>query len=833
MGANDQDRSGCSDWLRLCGCRLVVACFLTVCCGPVVPAASHAQESVRFSRLSSEHGLRRYVPHRWGVVGMDVVNPTDKPIEVLSAVSLDIEPNAQFSRKLWVPPHAIRRSWTPLKVPNVPQRVQQMYCASMLFDQSTGRDVALRLAGEGVQHRTVLRVDRGPWVTGIISPEYEAKSFSGIDYAYEAVIGLRTSAGLDRRLVIIADRYLPALPEALDGLDQLVLYNDRYAEDVAAMAAIRAWLHNGGRIWIMLDRVDFEGVGRLLGAAFTCELIDHVELSDVEIASVMPRRLKGYTPSRHFEQPVRMARLVLTDIEVTHTVNGWPAAFSQRVGRGKVVFTTVGAEAWIDRFHRSSGEWDAYHMTDFEPTIQLSELSILEPRERVQMRSATALPYLSEQIGYRIPSRRLVLGVLLSFCGLLLAASLWLARGRRLEHLGWIAPIAALGAAVPLVWLGGSAKHAVPPTNGQLQLIEVSATGDRATATGSLAIYQPNGSDESIGARSGGVVDLAIAGQQSNLRRMVWQDLDHWQSQQCQLPAGLHVLPFQRSMDFPQPVRASGAFDESGLRIQLTGLRDLQDVVLACPGQPRMAVHGQDREYRTAADAILARDQYLAADWLNDEQRRRQAVYRTLLDNAKRPTRWGTQPLLLGWLEPRDMDFDLPGSSRQVGSSLWALPLSLVRPPENTRIAIPSPLVSYQAVPEPGSLGASPLYDRRKGEWVQANGAGRVWLRFSLPAEVLPIEIEEVRLTIQLAAPDRTLQIVRATPDGGHEVMFEHSDPLGKYEWNLAQPERLADGEGRLLLGILVGEMSRTPKRGKASRWKIERLQLAVGGRVH
>src|SRR5205823_1390290 len=152
------------------------------------------------------------------------------------------------------------------------------------------------------------------------------------------------------------------------GLDQLVVSSDRVTADPAGLCAIRQWLHGGGRLWVRLDRVSPATVSLLLGEAFPCTVVNRTELTQWQLLQ-SPRAeaadeeasdaLEGPVPVRQtflridgkidtFEPPVEMVCILAPGVKAAHTINGWPASFWRRSGRGKVLFTTLGPRGWVD-----------------------------------------------------------------------------------------------------------------------------------------------------------------------------------------------------------------------------------------------------------------------------------------------------------------------------------------------------------------------------------------------------------------------------------------------------------------------------------------------------
>jgi len=137
---------------------------------------------------------------------------------------------------------------------------------------------------------------------------------------------------------------LPPTVETLDALDQLVIANDRLAEDAAALTAVRRWLYNGGRLWIMLDRVQPATGVAALGDAMRVHVIDRIGLTEVRLQRPLTPRGSKSWPGSPVRGAVDLVRVTGLDITADVQVDGWPAAFWQRAGRGHVLFTTLGGE---------------------------------------------------------------------------------------------------------------------------------------------------------------------------------------------------------------------------------------------------------------------------------------------------------------------------------------------------------------------------------------------------------------------------------------------------------------------------------------------------------
>ena len=126
------------------------------------------------------------------------------------------------------------------------------------------------------------------------------------------IVVSREHAGLSRTTVELTNEreLLPPLADSLDGVDTLVLASDHTLDDSAGMAAMRRWLHQGGRLWIPVDRVRREIVDALIGHAACYEEVDRVELSQFAVDDVTAPAGLPHTDEREFERPVVLVRVL-------------------------------------------------------------------------------------------------------------------------------------------------------------------------------------------------------------------------------------------------------------------------------------------------------------------------------------------------------------------------------------------------------------------------------------------------------------------------------------------------------------------------------------------
>ncbi|TVS18145.1 MAG: hypothetical protein EA424_11440 [Planctomycetaceae bacterium] len=786
---------------------------------------------VRFRQLGVPAGLYQYVSGAWGVVGVEIVNAEDQPVDVLAACAFSPDPDIQFARRVGLPPRTKRRTWIPVQLPKISPDRESIPCFGLLIDDRSGREVVLRREQEGVQHTGLLRVNHDRPLSGFFSDETKQVRWGEVDYAYEAAIAYRTSRGFQRRMVPIQVRDLPPLPELLDGLDQIVLWNDRFASDVAILGPLRKWLHNGGELWVMLDRVELVNVEKLLGQAFTCQLVDRVELHEVTIRDEQSDH--SATSTVAYEQPVNFVRVLVDDMHVTHTVDGWPAAFECSVGRGRALFTALDARAWIEEPRMARPYWDTTRMSDYWPNEHLDSLTLLQNDRPPLGQPSMFRDYLFERIGYRIASRSSVTTLLGLFCGALLLAGVGLAWRRRLEHFAWIAPLLAVAATIPLAALGLQAQRAVPATVGQAQLLEVSDGADQVLASGLLAFYDPAMTQPVCGALRGGVFQPEENAMGGTMRRMVWSDLDRWHWDNLRPTAGLWTADFQWSDDLNQRLAVQGTFSEQGFVARWVDQPlPLTDIVIALPGQPCLAMREDRTELVAGPGDVLPPGRYVGSGWLSDEQRRRQVALAKMLGPSSASRQHVQRPLLLGWGDPLELDFQFPASAQPVGTALWAIPLKIQPARPGTSVVIPSPFVELRVTSMVDGQGASPLYDHRRGQWIASKSASEVWLHFQVPAAVLPLDVDRVRLTLQMTAPGRTIEI-RCMRDQQIQQLARIQNPIGVIAVPLSGDSLPPmETQGRLTIGLVISGIQDQTGTVAEQLWEIERVQLEIAGKV-
>jgi hypothetical protein len=606
---------------------------------------------------------------------------------------------------------------------------------------------------------------------------------------------------------------------------------------------------------------------------------------------------------RDHERPVDLVRVLAPDMEVTHTVGGWPAAMRKPVGKGWLMVTTLGARGWMEPVLVPQTTVDGTEAKDDKGrTVMMWAHSPNRPLRDIadwfhSDRRADVLPpeafdaYVSEQIGYQIVGRGTVFFVLTFFCAALLGAGLWLVRGGRLEHLGWVGASIAVVIALVLVVIGKANQSSVPMTVAQGQFIQVAPDQQQAIATGLICIYSPGGtikrgdspatgapmddSEATLEATAGGLILPAdLSKLQSRQVRMVWTDVDRWHWRNVTMPSGANRrATFERVTPLNKPVNASITFDANGVvGYYVPGeIGPLSSMVIATPSgalatrpAPKSGEHqgyGAGGFLAGPGDALSA-GQYISDNVLDDAQRRKQDVYRTLLgapdegnedpltaaiEQTKAPvadkgkfgaaTRGGTlsrgrtiqfpdAPTLLGWADALPLGFRFPDAQQKLGASLVSIPLSIQRPAPGTLVTLPSAFLPYKVTR--GRYGPTPsVFVQERHFWNASSVPGTLPLAFQLPAALLPMSVEKAKFTLDFTGPGATVEVL-IERGGNLQSLLKVSNPSAALVVDLPADGIQSNAQGEIMVLFRVSYINPAER----TLWRVKEAKLEVRGVV-
>ncbi len=712
-------------------------------------------------------GVRGNATEGWGsyIFGLTNLGDTDRLARVL--VLYEPEEHVQYGRDVWVPAHSVLSSWMLVGPANqqAPEGIREIQ--NLLYDRTDGKETLVRPRGERVvRSRGVVYRKREPSTTKMLDDEIpEPPPFGRLpqpdsqnEESLTFVRGFRFMLQLSDYVHRVNAGPMPPMREAFDGIDHFVIASNRIGRDPAGMQALRHWLQQGGKVWVMLDIVDPEVIAPLLGDALDFQLVDRVGLTSFRVHSHPAGERMPDPPTQEHDQPVAFARILLPANEsVRNSVNGWPMWFTRQVGRGEVVFTALGFRGWV-RPRQPNEPVPFVHASPQFP-IPISPLDqvglVLQPqREKEPFRIESFQPMLTEEIGYSVVGQGTVLLTFGAFLLSGLALGMGLRRSSRPEFLGWLGPAIALAAAGVFLLIGESSRRSAPPTLATAQIVDAVSGQGEAAVHGLMAVYSPDSDPIKAGTDNGGFFDLDMVGIEGQTRRLVVTDRDAWHWENLFLPAGVRSAPFHATVRLDKPIRAVAHLGPEGLEGKLTGpFSDLADALVNTPSGRNLAIHlSPDGSFRAGNADILPKGEFLSGAVLSDQQQQRQKIYRALLDRPRAIHAAAGHNVLLAWGQPFDLPFVLAPAKaerestaqRHVGSALFFIPLTLERPTPGGSVTIPAPLISYQRLVEAGSI--RPVMESNEGIDMH--------LRFQLPTEVLPFQVERARLRLKIDCAD-------------------------------------------------------------------------------
>lgn len=799
-----------------------------------------AQDSISVPTVGSSIGLRSFAPGRWGVARVTISNESEQPATVRAVVNLKSAPDLRFGRDVWVPGRGTRTTSIPMHIPSDPEQPDRVEIVGRIVNESG----VLETVGNS-QLGVLVAED----ATALIQDAAFEESEEGLgvkDPAYEVVLAMRASRGLRRTVITPSDRLLPATVQGWDPVRHIVIAGNRLANETGAATALRQWVAEGGRMWVQLNRSDLETLQAMFGSTLGLSVIDRVPLTTFEMVDAraeVPLAIAKFD----VEEPIELIRATVDNGDVLYEVDGWPVAVEFRYGRGLVLVTLLDAHGWM----RPRGQGDPAYQdpqlyTDFLPLEPLDDLSnrIYQPSEEAVMDQDVVAAYVSDRIGYRIPGRNGVLGVLAAFCLTILLGGLWLAARKRLEYLAAVAAVAGLLAAAALVGLGRARRGEVPPTLAELRVVSVSPQTGQYTAQGSVAVYQPEQTDADFSAR-GLRIDPQMSDLGGQIREWIWTDGDRWQWGGTRLSPGVRVMRGDSAEMLRGTALAQAKFGPAGLEGQLNvagflavsgaDLADVRvsDALLLFPHAAPLAANLQpDGSFRAGEPDRLAEGQFTNATLVDDEQRRRARVLEPWFA-TQRDVANASGPVVLVWLDHNRPALSSDREIERIGTALLSIPLTLSRTPAETQITIPSAAIRARSVR--GSMGQSAAYDNQREGWTFPNARSTVTrLRFQLPPAALPIRLSSLKLVLDCHLPSRPLEVF-VVRGGELKSLGSLSSPSGVVDFSVTDDAWLeTDAEGGVSFEIAVGDL--TSEVGEVtisnSGWSIRSSRLEASGKT-
>ena len=763
--------------------------------------------------MNSHAGTYTYVPGEWGELHLNLENGGDAEQNLLCTTYFDKNPTVQFARQVWLPPRARLKISHPILFPNADQLDERSAdVRSLVIEASPGKEVVVRNDSGLLQHQRSLLITPSGRNTGIIVGREATDSVR--QDVLDLIVANREYQGLSNKVALLADDFLPADETSLNYLDHLILTEDRLVDDLAALTAVRRWLHAGGRLWVMLDQTDPVILERLFGDEFQGAVADRVELSSVRVdqppSIFIPDSEVGNTVS--FEIPVDLAQVIVSDMDVWNTVNGWPAAMTRTYGRGRVLITTLGPRGWV----KTAPPPVISSKKDSPPPPPRSEFVPIPPMEDLAAwifaeREAESLPqeslesFAKEYVSYKVPTWGLIIGTMGGFIAALVATGTWFWKRELPEHFGWSGSVLAILFGSLFIGIGVANRYGVPDTIASVYFAQAIGGTDDVRANGAMAVYRPGGGQSLIRATRGGELWPDMTGSEGSTKRMVTTDLGvfHWDG--LLQPTGLGLYPAVTSASFADRMVATATVDAQGITGRYTGrASDGTDAILATR-EGRLGVQlGADGQFTAGADAVLNPDQYLATTFLTDVQDRRRRILQRLFENRN----WQASldhPQLMLWLNDWEHGFQFGEELQRQGDTLLMVPLELRRPPVGTEMTIPAPFLSFTSARPPDNSSPAGFWDDGRREWQERSRPSTTWLSVKIPRALLPLTASKAQIKVEVSGAMGQIGIL-GVKNGEAVSLKTLTDPVGSLHFEIDDPEVLTVSEnGELILGISGG----------------------------
>ncbi|CAN5204626.1 hypothetical protein BH10PLA2_BH10PLA2_30350 [soil metagenome] len=805
---------------------------LAVCLVQGVPAWGQSSDQPPRLRGMFAAGARSYLSERPGTLDFGIVNRADQGIQtrVVSFYGENME--RQYGRDVWVPAKSTLHSWFRVGPPLDKPVSNSVEMRTFFYEKVGNSERLIKSPNNQPFHSTWLPFQKDAITSLMLDADIE--DGSGVmdspekqletEELREFIRVFRHGCDLSPIVNSIKQQFLPPIPEAFDGIDQFVLASDRLSRDTLGQRALRGWLEQGGHLWIPVDHVAQETITSLLGDVLDFQIVNRVSLTDVALTNSSGRAYFAEKQSRAFEQPIQFVRVLAPGQQVFYTLDGWPAASAATVGKGKVIFTMLGARAWfvprtrVDTPSRFA-EFPNLPVATTAFQYVIDELQIRKARPAISDKAIKA--YINDQIGYQVVERRWVTLVFGGLFLVLLAGAVALSRRSLLEHLGWIGPCLALVASGAFVFLGTQSRSAIPPTLAVLQMVDAVPGVDAIPASGTLGSYQPVLNETSPGATRGGEFNLDLTELEGKIETRLQEDIGRWHFEKLELPTGVRLGKFQYAVPTGQPIDASLRFGKQGIegRLAVGPFQNLEDALLVTPGGHFLPVTlGDDGAIRVGDELSLQTGQFISSGLVSDRQRLHQSIYQELLASPL-PAHLAESNTLLAWANPLDMHFTLGQGAKLVGASLLSIPVRLETPAPNTPVVIPAAFVDCRRIGQE-VLEMSPATSFRYEM--------KIPLRFQLPANVLPFVVESGRLAIKMRARARTVDLFIAS-GADRKPLKQLISPFGLEEIELDKNSLQFDEQGRLTVFVDVGKVKGEEAR---DQWNLDWVGLEVRGQA-
>ena len=801
---------------------------------------------------TSSNGLRlesitratqtRVIPGSTVVIAAMLKNTSEVLAEGRVVAVVDGDTAEVSERIVRLAPKTAERILLYVQIPKTVAGKSSVDIECTLYVKDGSRDVVQTQNGQPGRRDIPLSVDRLPSLAAVVmDPEPNAIPYwywpkPGPSDSYELAIATRVDSGNTRQTANYDATELPASSLDWSIADVIMIGEKRALDDAAFVESLKRYIASGGRVWVMLDRVDTEAIRPLLGSGQMCETVDEIEVNKF-VVTRSNSSTSFIESDRTVESvdPFVFKRVVHSGGRVSHSIGEWPAAIWMPVGYGEILLTTLECGAWTKT--RKDPSLDLLYQCEFEThdwakdlASEINDLRRTLPfSEKHSIREGFELgDYALQQIGNPIVPRSWVASALAGFCTLLALVGAWRIWAGELSLIGVFAPIAAFIFGGILVVASTYVRKDTPESDSRLQLVQVTDDGMAALVREQGAVHIESSSDMSLVSEVDGIARID-QGMKTGIKRFVMTDFQKWQIENTTWQGG--TWQFDTSYTLPVSDKyVKAVLNDKGVDLQLPELPSpLEDPVLAYGlGHPMICSSNGDNLF---ADGQLQADggRWISGTIISDEQQRRLDIYDKFFSAGERMAQLSN--VLYGWTGP------WPGGpkwSKELeikGAALVALPVRVQRPAEGEEVFVPHGLIPIRR--NPSATGQTFAFDPSIGKWQQDGLQNQLMaeMQFVMPTELVPFKASSLEFEFDITAPSRTVRLVGKSLTGSPIEIVKLENPSIPWKATITDPELLQSFEDGFL-DVLVEVSERKDSGNNVLEWKIQRLQVSARGAV-
>lgn len=821
---------GTGDEFLMSGQRLH-SCFLAFLLPLVSVCSASAEDDVKFDRVIKAQ-RSRVVAGGTTVIRTIVSNRGEQAFAGSIIAKLAGPTITETARVVSISPGDTKQFEIPIELP------ASLQPKKLIEIEVTLRSPDERIAtfdGQPVRDVLELRVaEPQSWVASAFAPappDYPAWFWPAPPKehpSYEFAVAVQVDEENTRDFIGYEKYGLPSRLSEWSNIDLIVVSAPDLLYDSTALEALRQYIRDGGRAWVMLDVVPSELIRTLFEDHQSCIEIGTVQLNEFVADPVANNSLSEKDRSVTSDTPITFKRVVTTGGNTLQSIEGWPAAVEFSVGYGNLYLTTLGDYGWLEA--RKTQKPDPMRQAKYTMRRWAKPVSgSLAGISRAKRPLDQELEYPLELLGAPVIPRSGVGIFLASFCVLLTGIGAWFWTRGDLAWVGAAMPLTALVAGAGMIIAKSWVNSDVPETLARLQLVDVSSDGLRAHVREQAAVLLDSVDSLRLKSASDGRAN-PMSSADSGLFRYSVSGFEQWEFENKNWPTGTSRYSAEYGLDLDEPLHAVARLSESGCELELPNRlkAKFEDAVLTFqPGNPMLCASA-DSGLTATGDVKAGGGRWIEGTFMSDEQRRRSSIFEEYFGDADSTSR--PSGMLCGWAELWP-NADLDREIVRKGSALLSIPTKLQRPDPGKKIAVPYGFL--RLVQSELKQGSTTAFDEVSGRWRadQTQAIDRPF-EFVMPRELLPFAATEVLLELDIKAPQRMVTVKAVKASGETVVLAELNGPSLPWSTRITDEELLESlADGTLQVWLQVSDR-KNPSSSNVVAWNVGYFHASAKGSI-